>query len=77
MVSFDKSDSFDDASDDDGSDSVSAGTCGFTFCFDESIGRVIGIGSGIFHPTGIESFGDIFCWSCSYQKEPSSKVVDS
>ena len=60
-------------SDDDGSDSGSAGTCAFNSRFDESVGRlgdsvgrvdesvglVFDMGSGFFVPTGIESIGDV------------------
>ena len=60
---------FDDESDDNGSDSGSAGTCAFPFCFDESfgfvgdyvgrveesIGCVSGVGSDTFVPKGIKS----------------------
>ena len=67
MVSFDKLDSFDDESDNNMSDSGYAGTCAFPFRFDEyvgtvgeSIGRVSGVGSGIFFLTGIDSISDIF-----------------
>ena len=63
----------DDEYDDDGYDSGSAGTCAFTFCFDESVGRVgdsvgriddyvgrvRGVGSGVFVPTGIKLIGDV------------------
>ena len=68
MLSFDESYSPNDESDDDGSDSRSAGTCDFPFCFEKSVGRVgdfvgsadvsvgsvCGAGSGVFIPTGIE-----------------------
>ena len=64
MVSLHKSDLFDDESDDDGT---------FPFCFDDSVGhvgdsvalvgksvgRVSGVESGIFVPTGIESIGGV------------------
>ena len=66
MLSFDKLDFFDDDSDNDGSDSGSAGTCTFPFQFDESVSRVgesfgcvSGVGSGIFVTTGIDSIGDV------------------
>ena len=56
----------DDESDADGSDSGSAGTCAFPFRFEESIGcvynsigRVCGVGSGIFVLTGIKSIGGV------------------
>ena len=39
-MSFDRSDLINDESDDDGSDSGSAGTCAFTFRFDGSIVHV-------------------------------------
>ena len=72
MVSFEESDSRNDESDNDGSDSGSAGICSFPFRFDESVGRVgdstfhvgdyVGcvssMGSGVFVPTGIVSIGD-------------------
>ena len=62
-----------DESENDGSESGSAGTCAFPFCFDESVGRVgdsvvrfddsvgcvRGMKFGVFVPTGIESIGEI------------------
>ena len=49
-----------------GSDSGFAGTCAFTFFFDEYVGRVdkflgrvCGMGSGVFLMIGIESIGDV------------------
>ena len=74
MVSFDKSDPFNDESDDGGSISGSSGTGTFPFCFDDtvghvedsvgrvdnSIGRVSGVGSGVFDLTLIDSIGDVF-----------------
>ena len=59
MLSFDKVYLFDDESDNDGSGSRSPGTCDFPFCSEEYVGRVIGVGSGDFVLTGIESIGDI------------------
>ena len=67
-------DLLDDESNDDGSDSGSSGTCAFKFRFDESVGsvggsvgrsdkfvgRVRGMGSGVFVLKGIESIGDVF-----------------
>ena len=50
---------FDDESDNDGSGSRSPGTCTFSFCSGKSVGRVSGLGSGVFVPTGIESIGDV------------------
>ena len=56
----------DDESDDHGSDSGSAGTCGFPFHFrysigrvNDSVGRVRGMGSGIFVTIVIKSIGDV------------------
>ena len=61
LLSSYRSDFLDDESDDDGSNSGSAGKCAFHFCFEEyvcrvydSIGRVRGMGSGVFILTGIE-----------------------
>ena len=55
-----------DESDDDGFDSRSAGTCAFSFPFDDSVGRVVNsvvsvcvVVSGIFFPTGIRLIGDV------------------
>ena len=66
MISANESDLLNDKSDDDGSDSGSAGTCTFTFRFEESVGcvespisRVCGVGSSVFVPIGIDSIGDI------------------
>ena len=73
MVSFDKSDSFNDEYDNDRSDSGSNGTCDFTFYFDEpvgpvgdssgcveySVGRVSSVGSGVFVLAGIYSIGGV------------------
>ena len=44
----------DDESDDDGSGSVSPGMCDFPVCSVNSVGRVSGIGSGVFVMTGIK-----------------------
>ena len=49
-----------DESENDGSDSGSSVTCYFPFRFDCSFGHVIGLGSGIFVPTVVESKRDIF-----------------
>ena len=60
-----QSDSFDDESDGDGSDSGSSGTysfCAFSLRFDDSVGSVNGLGSGIFLPTGVNSKSDIFAF---------------
>ena len=67
MLSFDKLDLFDDESEDDGYGSGSPGTCVFPFCSGKyvgiagkSVGRVCGVGSGVFVSTEIESIGDFF-----------------
>ena len=87
MVLFDESDFFDDESDDDGSDSGSAGTCTFYFRFDESagrvgdsighvdesVGRVSGMESGFFVQTGIESIGDVITLFVFVSKGVESK----
>ena len=84
LVSFDELYSFDDESDDVGSDSGSAGTCNFPLCFDDyvglvgkSVGRVSGIGFGIFFQQESIQLVTLFRWSCLYQKESIPKVVDS
>ena len=66
LISFDKLDLFDNEYDNDGSGCGSPVTCAFPFFSDESVGsvdkyvgRVKGIGSGVFVPTGIESIGDV------------------
>ena len=88
MVSFDKSDSFDDESENDGSDSGSAGTCNFPFCFDEFVGRVgdsvvhvekyVGrvnsMGSGVFALIGIESIDEVVPLVLFVSKVFESKV---
>ena len=65
-MSFDKLYLSDDESDNDGSGYGSPSTCAFPFCsgkfvgsVGESIGRVRGVGSRVFVPTGIESIGDV------------------
>ena len=61
LLSFEKLDFFDDESDIDGSGSGSPGMWPLKFFSDESIGsvgesvgRVCGVGSGVFVPIGIE-----------------------
>ena len=54
-----------DKSDDDGYDSGFSGTYSFTtfsLRFENSVGRVSGLGSGVFVPTGVESKCDIFAF---------------
>ena len=45
----------DESDDDDGSGSGSPGMHTFPFCSRNYVGRVSGVGSGVFVPTGIES----------------------
>ena len=47
-------------SDDDSSDSGSSGTCSFPLRFENYVGRVSGLGSGVIIPTGFESKCDVF-----------------
>ena len=58
-MSLEKSYSLDGESDDDGSDSGSSVTCNFAFCFDNYVGHVSGMSSGVFVPIGIESNCDV------------------
>ena len=48
FLSSDESDSLGDESDDDGSESGSAGMCTFPFCYEDSVGCVRGVVLGIF-----------------------------
>ena len=57
---MDGSDSLDGDSDDDVSDSGSSSTCSFTFRFEDSVGCVSGLGSGVLVPTGVYSKYDLF-----------------
>ena len=50
FLSSEESDLLDDESGDDGYVSWSSGTCAFSLRFDEFVGRVSGLGSGIFVP---------------------------
>ena len=66
MLSSDKSDVLNDQYGNDESGSGSAVTCPFPFlfeepvgCVDNSIGRVCGVGSGIFVLTRIESIREV------------------
>ena len=66
MLSTDKLYLLNDEYDDYGIDSRSAGRCNFYFRFDASVGsvgkyvgRVSGVGSDVFVPTGIESISDV------------------
>ena len=80
VLSLGKSDLLDHDSDDDGSDSGSSGTYSFTafsVSFDDSTGRVSGLGSGIFVRTGVDPKCDILSLLCSYQLESNKKAVDS
>ena len=67
FLSSEESDLIDDEPDNDGSDLGSAVTCAFNFRFDDSIGRVdvsvgrvCGVGYGVFFLIGISSTCDIF-----------------
>ena len=60
FLSSDESYLLNDESDDDGSGSVSSGKYSFPFCFDGSVGRVRGLGYGVFLPTGVGSKCDVF-----------------
>ena len=48
LLSLEESDLLDDESENDGSDSGYSGTCAFPLSFDESVGRVSGLESGVF-----------------------------
>ena len=78
----DESDSLDDESDNNGSDSGFAGMCYFPFCFEDyvgsvgdSIGRVCGVGSGIFVPIVIESNCDVVPFVVFVPIVVESKIV--
>ena len=57
----------DDESNDYGSDSVSTGTCAFTLNFDNYVGRVSGVGSGVFVPIVVEYNCDTITFLCLYK----------
>ena len=66
LLSSDESDSLYDKYENDGSDSGSAGTCAFTFhfedfigCVDDSVGCVCGVDYRFFVPVGFEFYCDI------------------
>ena len=59
MLSFGKLELFGDDYYDDGSGSGSPDTCAFPFCSGNSIGRVNGVGYGVFVTAVIESIGDV------------------
>ena len=63
FLSWDELDFLDDDSDYDGSDSGSSGTCAFPVCFDDCVGRVSGVGHGIFIPIEVKSNCDIFSFA--------------
>ena len=60
FLSSEESDSLDYESDDDASESRSTGMCTFPFRFENSVGRVCGMGPGFFVPIGIDSKCDVF-----------------
>ena len=59
FLSWDESNRLYDESEDDGSDSESAGMCDFSFHFNYSVGRVRGVDSGVFVPIGVNSNFDV------------------
>ena len=66
FISSDESDLLNDESDDDGSDSGSAGTYNFLFLFDEyvcpvgeSVGHISGVECGVFVLIGTDSIIDV------------------
>ena len=73
FLSLDESDSLDD----DGSGFGYYGTCSFPFYFDDSVGSVSGLGSGIFVPTGVKSKCEIFAFVVLVSIGSSPKVDDS
>ena len=80
LMSLDESDLLDDESDKLGSDSRYSGTYSFRafyLRFDDYIGSVSVLVSGIFAPTGVQSKGSILLMTCSYQQELIPKVVNS
>ena len=77
MLSLGESDLLDDKSDNDWSYSGSSGTCTFPLCFYEPVGRLSGLGSVVFVPIEVDSKCDVVTFLFLFQKESSSKVVDS
>ena len=61
-------------SDNDETVSGSPGTCDFPFYSGHSVGRVSGVGYGIFVLTGIESIGDVFVLLVSIPRGVEFKV---
>ena len=59
FLSSDESYSINEESEDDGSDSGYVGTCPFPFRFGDSVGRVCGVGSGVFVPIGVKSNSEV------------------
>ena len=60
-----------------GSGSGSSGMCDFTFFYDESVGRVGGVGSGVLFRLELIQLVTFFRWLCFYQEELSPMLVDS
>ena len=63
----------DDEYDDDGSDSGSSGTYYFPLRFDNYVGCVSGLGSGVFVPTGVKPKYDVFVFLVFVPKGVESK----
>ena len=63
-----------DESDNYGSGSGSSGTCAFPFCSGNYVGRVSGICSGVFVPTGIKSISDVISLVVFVPRGVESKV---
>ena len=64
---------FDDEYDNDGSGSSYPGMCTFPFFSDNYVGRVSGVGSGVFVLTEIESIGDVVLLVVSVPKGVNSR----
>ena len=62
LLLSEKLDSLDDESENNRSDSRSYGTRSFPFCSEDSVGRVSGLGSRVFVPTGVDSKCDVFAF---------------
>ena len=80
FLSLDESYSLNEEYDYDDSDSRSSGTyyfCAFSLRFDDSVGSVSGLGSGIFHQQDSIPKVIFLRLTCSYQQQLSTKVVNS
>ena len=74
LLSFDELNVFDDESGDYRYGSGSPGTCTFPFCSGYSVGRVSGVCSVIFVPTGTKSIGDVVLLVVFVPRGVKSKV---